>query len=150
MSSAARMSANACLRSGCRISGLTTKRVNGSSPGPACRPDALTRTNRSAPAAVIAVVMLRVPSAQTVVGARPSRVPRADRTASRPLTASSIAAGSMTSAWTTSAHARRSDGRRAVSRTTAVTSCPASSARRTVRTPVPPVAPKIVSLIGSP
>src|SRR5690606_24938591 len=53
------MSAKLCVSNGFSSNGLRTYRVRGSSPGPAASPDALTMTNRRAPTAAIASVMLR-------------------------------------------------------------------------------------------
>lgn len=62
-------------------------------------PLAVTTTRRRVPAACMAVMIARAPSVQTEVSVR-LRGPSVETTASRPATASRIAAGSMASAVT--------------------------------------------------
>jgi hypothetical protein len=80
-SSMVRMSANECLS--IRWSrGFAINRIPGPSVSSVKAPSALTTISRRAPALSIAVMMLTMLSAHTVVGFRPSRVPMADSTAS--------------------------------------------------------------------
>jgi hypothetical protein len=82
------------------------------------RPGAADDDEATVPASCIASTMLRELSAHTVVGARPLRVPMAETTASAPVRASTIVAGSVTSA-TTMSRPGQSGASRAGSRTTA-------------------------------
>jgi hypothetical protein len=99
------------------------------------------------PALCIASTKLRALSAHTVVGARPLRVPMVEMTASLSVTASTIVAGSMTSATTTSRPAR-SGASRVASRTTARIWLPPARPCSTTCEPVRPVAPNTVNFIG--
>src|SRR6185312_10458435 len=91
-------------------------------------------------------MMLRTLSAMTVVGPVP-RGPIEEMTASAPSRAGAIAAGSITLAVTIRSRRCTGMARRAGSRTIAVTSWPAASARPVRLVPAAPVAPKIVSFI---
>jgi hypothetical protein len=94
----------------------------------------------------MAWMMLRTLSWMTVVGPVP-RGPTAEITASAPATAGVIAAGSMTSAVMVRSRGCAGTVRRAGSRTTAMTSCPAARAWLVRDVPVAPVAPRMVSFI---